>query len=349
MKWQFRSARDIESLRQTWTELNAGAGNTPLLHPDFVEPALRHFGAGNEILAMLSVGSRIAAMAVLAPSGRTGFTTLQPPNAPLGMWLSEPGLDLPSAVHSLLRTLPGMPLLLGLTQQDPDILSRPADTPTITTLDYITTPRITVSGGFDQYWAARGKNLRQNIKRQHHKLERDGVAVRLEMLSSPAEMDCAVNDYARLEMAGWKGAANSAVSEGDAQSAFYHDMTSRFARRGEVRVYRYFLGDELAASDICLFVRGTLIILKTAYNEKFSQLSPAQLMRHTFFRDLWDREQCRVIEFYGPVKDWHLRWTDELRTMYHLNCYRWPVMARLHQSRVIKAIKAARRTEERGK
>jgi hypothetical protein len=30
------------------------------------------------------------------------------------------------------------------------------------------------------------------------------------------------------------------------------------------------------------------------------------------------------------VMEWHTRWTDEIRTMYHLNGYRWPVLGRLH-------------------
>jgi hypothetical protein len=28
--------------------------------------------------------------------------------------------------------------------------------------------------------------------------------------------------------------------------------------------------------------------------------------------------------------EWHTRWTDEIRTMYHLNGYRWPWLGRLH-------------------
>ncbi|MCP5368587.1 MAG: GNAT family N-acetyltransferase, partial [Hyphomicrobiales bacterium] len=39
----------------------------------------------------------------------------------------------------------------------------------------------------------------------------------------------------------------------------------------------------------------------------------------------------RVIEFYGPVKDWHTKWTDETRTMYHANYYRHGALKALHQ------------------
>ena len=29
--------------------------------------------------------------------------------------------------------------------------------------------------------------------------------------------------------------------------------------------------------------------------------------------------------------EWHLRWTDEVRTIYHSNIYRWRGLPKLHQ------------------
>ena len=40
-----------------------------------------------------------------------------------------------------------------------------------------------IAGSFDDYWNARGKNLRQNMKKQRAKLQKDGVATRLETLT----------------------------------------------------------------------------------------------------------------------------------------------------------------------
>jgi len=53
-------------------------------------------------------------------------------------------------------------------------------------------------------------------------------------------------------------------------------------------------------------------------------------MREDATRGLFDEARFERIEFYGRVMEWHTRWTDEIRTMYHLNGYRWPVLGRLH-------------------
>jgi hypothetical protein len=65
-----------------------------------------------------------------------------------------------------------------------------------------------------------------------------------------------------------------------------------------------------------------IVVLKTAYDEELNDFSPAFLMREDAMRDLYADKQMRLIEFYGRVMDWHMRWTDEIRTLYHLTCYR---------------------------
>jgi hypothetical protein len=56
-------------------------------------------------------------------------------------------------------------------------------------------------------------------------------------------------------------------------------------------------------------------------------------MREEACRRLFEEGRIRRIEFYGKVMEWHTRWTDEVRTMYHLNYYRWPVLGYLHALR----------------
>ena len=45
-------------------------------------------------------------------------------------------------------------------------------------------------------------------------------------------------------------------------------------------------------------------------------------MRHEYFRQIFDGGRIRRVEFYGKVMEWHRRWTDDVRTLYHVNCYR---------------------------
>jgi hypothetical protein len=72
-------------------------------------------------------------------------------------------------------------------------------------------------------------------------------------------------------------------------------------------------------------------VLKTAYDESVpANLSPTLLMREEATRTLFEAGRFTRLEFYGRVMEWHTRWTEEVRTMYHVNYYRWPGLARLH-------------------
>lgn len=75
-----------------------------------------------------------------------------------------------TTLTGMLAALPGLALVLAVTQQDPVRGARPGDTAVMEVLDYIPTARVTVDKSFDDYWAARGKNLRQNVRKLVAKL-----------------------------------------------------------------------------------------------------------------------------------------------------------------------------------
>jgi CelD/BcsL family acetyltransferase involved in cellulose biosynthesis len=333
MKWTIVPAARFADYAARWEALNGTGPAAPMLAPAFVASLLDSFGSGAELLALCEDGGETCAAAVLAPQGAGRWATFQPAQAPVGLWLQRPGLEGTALASSLMRALPGLTLLLALTQCDPLLAPRPLDDERVRTLDYIDTARIDVdaAGGFDAYWQARGKNLRNNLKKQRNRLAAEGVVTRLETVTLEADMAGAVRDYGRLESAGWKAGSGSAVDAANAQGRFYTQMLEAFARAGRARVYRYWFGDQLVAMDLCIHERDCIVILKTAYDESVpSSLSPALLMREEAVRGLFDEGSFARIEFYGRVMEWHTRWTDAVRTLYHLNLYRWPLLTRTH-------------------
>lgn len=331
MNWTLQPAADFPAWAERWRALHAAAGAHALLDVDFVAPLLAEFGAGAELLACCEQDGALQAMALLAPRGRAGWATFQPAQAPIGLWLQRPGVALEPLLAGLTAALPCAALMLSLTQCDPQMLARPPHSARLATLDYIATAKITLASGFDAFWAARGKNLRANLKKQRAKIAQGGAATRLEISTEAADMAAAVEDFGRLESAGWKAAEGTAVRAGDAQGRFYRAMLEAFARRDAALVYRYWIGGQLAAMDLCVRDGDSVIVLKTSYDERQSAgLSPALLMREEACRDLFARPGLERIEFYGKVMEWHLRWTDEVRTLYHVNFYRWPLLARWH-------------------
>jgi hypothetical protein len=344
MNWTVVPARDFAQHASRWQRLHAAGPASPLLAVDFVQPLLDVFGTGRELLAWHGHGDDTDAMTIVTP-GRYGvWNTFQPAQAPVGLWLQRDTRPADGLLAGLLRALPGPALMLGLTQCDPMLMARPEGS---RSFDYIRTARITLQATFDDYWNARGKNLRNNLKKQRNRLRQDGIATRLEIVRDPALMAGAVADYGMLETSGWKASEGTAVAADNDQGRFYRAMLEAFARRGAASVYRYWFdgpaGPRLAAMDLCVEGGGCIVILKTAYDEALGpQLSPALLMREDATRGLFDAGRFERIEFYGRVMEWHTRWTDEIRTMYHLNGYRWPLLGRLH------ALAARRKDEKSG-
>ncbi|WP_295991462.1 GNAT family N-acetyltransferase [Rugamonas sp.] len=314
-----------------WRAFNAQTTASALLEPEFVQALLDAFGSGREWLAVCARDGRTLAMALVLPRRGGAWGTFQPSQAPVSMWMHRAEEPLDALLAGLTRKLPGMQLMLSLSQRDPRLEPRPPDSALTRTLDYINTAHIDIAGSFDDYWAARGKNLRSNLKKQRNKLARDGVAARMQIDRAPELMAQAVADFGRLESAGWKQQLGTAVHPDNEQGRFYRTMLEAYARRGAAAVYRYWFDDRLMAMDLCIEGHGCLIVLKTTYDEAGANgLSPTLLMREECCRELFELGRHQRLEFYGKVMEWHTRWTDDVRTMYHVNHYRWPGLLALH-------------------
>lgn len=333
MSWTLHSIAEFDQLRDKWDSLNAGGINSPLLDADFVAPLLAEFTTGREVIACRTSSGKVDVMTVLTPTRRGVWHTLQPSQAPLGLWLQQPDLDIEPILSSLLRKLPGFPLMIGVTQQDPQLLPRPCDSGIIKTMDYIETAKLDLHGSFDDYWSKRGKNLRHNLKKQRSKLENDGVALSMSVVTSPADVADAIADYGRLESSGWKGVQGTAVHPDNAQGRFYRKMLESFCARGLGQIYRYMYGDKVAAMNLCIEGCGSIIVLKTAYDESIKDgTSPSFLLRQDELRHFFDEGRLESMEFYGKVMEWHRKWTDNVRTIYHVNCYRFALLGQLHSA-----------------
>ena len=314
-----------------WRALHHDSGGSPVLALEFVAAALAVFGRGNEYLAWHEQDGQVDIMTIVAPARPGVWSTFQPAQAPVGLWLQRDAATRTACLPGLLRGLPGPALMVGVTQCDPGLMARPADGGAVRVLDYIDTARITLDGGFEAYWQGRGKNLRTNLRKQRKRLADEGTPTRLQVSRAAHEMAGAVDDFGRLESAGWKAGDGTAVAGDNAQGAFYRALLEGFAGAGKACVYRYWIGGRLAAMDLCIEGGGCVVVLKTAYDETIGNgFSPALLMREDATCDIFEAGRFARIEFYGRVMEWHLRWTDEVRGMYHMNAYRWSLLARLH-------------------
>jgi CelD/BcsL family acetyltransferase involved in cellulose biosynthesis len=325
MTWKFQPAKpSFEDAQEDWDSINRAGNNHILLDSGFVAPLLRHFANGNVTLAVRDDSAR-KGMALLVRKRLAQWETFQPAQAPIGLFLLERPDSTGQELLEIARKLPGHALQLSILQQDPDYTSATVEQSQhrFEHLEYIRTARITLSGTFEEYWQKRGTNLRHNVNRRRKRATERGLTSKLIVRRSPEEVAEAIREYGRLESSGWKGRDGTAVAPENAQGRFYREVFEHFCARGEGLIYQFLLGDKVAASDLCLQRDGMMIVLKTAYDEALSEFSPAFLMREDALRQLYSEGRVRVIEFYGRVMEWHTRWTEEIRAMYHINYFRY--------------------------
>ncbi len=324
MSWTFQPALTaIGGVRKDWEALNRS--RHILLDPGFVEPLVRHFGNADLVLGAGHNGTK-SWLTLLTRKGTGLWETFQPSQSPLGLIVtSDPDASGEQLLEATKR-LPGYALQLSIMQQDPDYTSFPpvSGRAEFQYMDYIRTARLPLEGTFEAYWSSRGSNLRHNLARRGRRMKENGLSAELIAFEKPEEVAEAIREYGRLESLGWKGKNGTAVSENNAQGRFYRDVFEHFCSLGEATIYQYRLNGKVAASDLCLRRDSMMIVLKTAYDEELDEFSPALQMRRDITEQLFAGQQVRVVEFYGRVMDWHTRWTDQVRTMYHVNCFRHP-------------------------
>jgi len=330
MTWKFQPAlKNFEALRQRWDVINAARGGHVLLDSGFVACLLKYFGDENVMVGARDEGP--AAMALLTKKSTGIWETFQPSQSPLGLILCDQTDLAGDVLTSLLRSLPGYALQMSVMHQDPDFTSFPLldGRAHFHRLDYIRTARLPLEGTFESYWTSRGTNLKHNLARRARRMVEKGITAELIALRKSEEVAEGVREYARLESSGWKGKSGTAVAEDNEQGKFYCEMLENFCSRREGVIYQYRLNGKVAASDLCLLRNGMLVVLKTSYDETLEEFSPALQMRRQIVQQCFAEQEVKVMEFYGPVKDWHLRWSDQVRTMYHVNCFRYPWVEKL--------------------
>lgn len=345
IRWQTQAATALLAdapLQTQWDRLNAARLELPFLSAAAMCAALQAFGTGQERLAIGTADGQVAAMLLLVNDGALRWRTFQPSQVPLGAWVAAPEHDIDTLSRSLMRGPLGLCLALSITQVDPLMAPRQPDAGDTTHADYIQTAWVSIEGTFDDYWAARGKNLRQNLRKQRNRLAAESTPTLMRMFRAPEDMAPALARYGAMESAGWKASQGTAIEADNAQGGFYIQLFEDAARRGEALIFEYLIGDKPAAMNLCLLRNGVLVVLKTTYDEGLPKtLSPAFLLREEELQHIFAGQEIRRIEYYGKVMDWHTKLTDSQRALYHLTVYRWPLVKSLAQRRRAAGAKQA--------
>jgi len=322
MNWTLLDATDgFQQHAKTFDRLNSRHFKShPLLCSAFVEPLLKHFSTGDELLCVTSSGHEPDGFLLLTRRQPGIWSVFLPAQAQIAPAVLPPGADL----RQLMRILPGPTLGIGLLCQDPQysFLLPESPSPATDLVEHVTTMNIELTGGFDAYWAARSKNLRRNTSRYLRRLEQDAIGHRLEIISEKSALQEGLIRYGELESSGWKGREGTAIHRDNTQGHFYADVLNRFAEFDRAKIYELYFEDRLVASRITVSSDSMLIILKTTYDEDTSKYASGRLLLHAMLQREFAEQRFSTVEFYTNATRDQISWATGTRPIYHLTQFR---------------------------
>ena len=320
--------RGLIRLRPAWNALLEEAGvDHPFLTHEWVRTWWECFGAGHELhVLVVKEGERaIAIVPLMRSNGRLYGSRVRRlefiGNDHTQRFDVISGPRRHEAYRLIWRTL-----LRHKAMWDVLVLSRlPADSPTLAALTnlaqesgYLTgvwpsaeAPYIPIQGSWDDYVHRLSPKLRANLRRRGKRLQQLGD-VRMEIIDSAPEIGAALEEGLRIEGAGWKGRAGTAVVADEATHRFYALLARRAALRGWLRLHFLSVGGRRIAFDYSLFYAGKAYLLKPAYDPEFAACSPYSQLLVRVLQDHFDRG-AKEFDFLGREDAWKLDWATRTR------------------------------------
>jgi CelD/BcsL family acetyltransferase involved in cellulose biosynthesis len=187
------------------------------------------------------------------------------------------------------------------------------------------------AGGWNALQASLDKRFRSSLRRRRRRLQQHGV-VTVERYGGGAKLDEKLAEGLALEANGWKGRAGSAIVQDPDTLDFYRSLAAHAAASGELALWFLRIDGHAIAFDFSIEHNGRLLLLKTAYDERFADCSPGQLLLEEELRDasLRGLEEC---DFLGPQSPAKRDWTRTVRA----HC--WVFLFRGSRGRLLHTLK----------
>lgn len=305
------SLEQLESMRDSWESLARKSG-VPMLDHDWVVAAAQAFCPPEDLrIVAVDRGGELVGVAPLVRDGSRGRLALlgaaqlfEP-----GDWLAADAAAMRQVTDAVLQL--GEPLVVErIPQQGRLVAALTASTARglVVRRDSGASHFVDTRGSWDDCSARFSKRWRWNQGQMRRRLEREIGPVRLRLESpSPSETPDALDRFAALEAAGWKGRVGSALRHRPALQRFFSEYCQRVARRGGLRVASLLADGTTLAMELAVEAHGRLWALKTSYNEAFDRFGPGVQLIHESIRATCEGG-LESYEFLGSAEPWQRRW-----------------------------------------
>lgn len=142
---------------------------------------------------------------------------------------------------------------------------------------------------------ALGSKKLKELRRQRNRLADDGE-VRFSISVSPQQTEAALEQFLKLEAAGWKGRRGTALGSQEGLTRFVKEAVRKLAPQGRLEVATLTRGADVIASGLIVRHGERAYFFKIAYDETLSKCSPGVQLALEVTRHLCADETVRSVD-----------------------------------------------------
>lgn len=185
-------------------------------------------------------------------------------------------------------------------------------------------PYVAVEGGWTAYQDQLGRGRRADLRRCQRRLEEEGK------VEHTIDTDVGrLDEFLRVELAGWKGDRGTAVAARPQTERFYRDIASWAAGRGTLRLEAFRVDGRAIAVLYCIEDGNVKYALKSGYDPAYRRTSPGRLLLHRTVAAAFATGLTSV-EMLGDSSPYKLEWATGVRERVAVEAFTRSLTGTLH-------------------
>lgn len=148
-----------------------------------------------------------------------------------------------------------------------------------------------------------------------------------------------------VEASGWKGREGTAIKQSARTLRFYNSCIRQWAQQGWLRLFTLSMGPDIVAFQINVLFRGVLSQLKVGYDDRYSKLSPGQVLQLQLLRWAFANPEVHLYDMLGgggKAGETKRKWATAAEPLYSLTIFKRDLPGLLAWSRLVAAPYAKR-------
>ena len=314
-------AAGMAELAPRWDALAAGDA-TPFASHAWFSSWWEAFGGDRQlrIATLERDGALAAVLPMLARGPRRGLAAMSNWHTPAFRLASADEHAARDLVSGLLRRGRVTLELRGLRDDDPVLAAVMSGSDRLVHLESgHVSPALEIAGSYEAWLADRPKTRARDLRRRRRRLEEEHQT-QVFALRPPDDLESELAEGLRVEAAGWKARAGTAIVSRPETRAFYTNLARRLHAVGQLRFSRLEVDGRAIAFEYMVVHQERVFSLKGGYDEQFRAFAPGLQVQVAAIARAFE-EGLRSYEFLGADEPWKRSLANAERRHVHARAY----------------------------